>query len=62
MYRPTIKQLAHEAGVSLGTVSLALNASGPVAVAMARRVRDTASRLGYAPSQAGGCWARAAAE
>lgn len=53
MSRPTIRQVAQEAGVSIGTVSRVLNASGPVSPATALRVRAAAAQLGYAPSQAG---------
>lgn len=53
MSRPTIRQVAEVAGVSLGTVSRVLNASGPVAAETALRVRAAAAGLGYQPSQAG---------
>lgn len=53
MPRPTILQVAAAAGVSIGTVSRVMNASGPVGAGTAARVRAAADRLGYAPSQAG---------
>ena len=53
MPRPTIRHVAHEAGVAVGTVSRVLNGSGPVGAATAARVRAVMHRLGYAPSAAG---------
>jgi LacI family transcriptional regulator len=45
----TIKQVAHEAGVSVATVSRVLNDTGPVAEETRRRIRETAERLRYVP-------------
>jgi DNA-binding LacI/PurR family transcriptional regulator len=46
--RVTLKDVAGRAGVSLSTASLVFSGRGPVAEATARRVRDTAARMGYA--------------
>jgi DNA-binding LacI/PurR family transcriptional regulator len=51
--RVTIRDVADQAGVSIGTVSLALSDNPDVADATKERVRDTAMRLGYQPSAAG---------
>ena len=53
MPRPTIRHVAQEAGVAIGTVSRVLNGSGPVGAATAARVRAAMHRLGYVPSAAG---------
>lgn len=45
----TIKQVAHEAGVSVATVSRVLNDTGPVAADTQRRVREVSERLRYFP-------------
>jgi LacI family transcriptional regulator len=45
----TIKQVAHEAGVSVATISRVLNDKGPVAAETQRRVREVAERLRYFP-------------
>lgn len=45
----TIWQVAHEAGVSVATVSRALNDKGPVGEATRRRVHEVAARLRYTP-------------
>jgi DNA-binding LacI/PurR family transcriptional regulator len=45
--RVTIHEVAREAGVSITTVSHALNGKGVVAAATRQRVLDTAERLGY---------------
>jgi len=50
--RVTIREVAREAGVSVATVSRVLNASGPASAAVARRIRDVAARLDYAPNEA----------
>lgn len=46
--RPTLADVALEAGVSLSTASLAFSGSKPVSEATLRRVRDAAVKLGYA--------------
>ena len=53
MSRPTIRDVAREALVAVGTVSRVLNGSGPVRDDTAIRVRDAMDRLGFVPSQAG---------
>jgi LacI family transcriptional regulator len=45
----TIWQVAREAGVSVATVSRALNNKGPVGDATRRRVQEVATRLRYVP-------------
>jgi LacI family transcriptional regulator len=47
--RPTIQDVAREAGVSPSTVSRALNGSGYAAADVRRRVWDAAERIGYVP-------------
>jgi DNA-binding LacI/PurR family transcriptional regulator len=49
--RPTIKDVARHAGVSVSTVSYALNDSGPVAPDKRARVLAAVQQLGYAPNQ-----------
>ena len=52
MNRPpsiTIRDVAREAGVSLATVSRALNATAQVTAETRSRVREVANRLGYVP-------------
>ncbi len=49
--RTSLRQLASELGLSLGTVSKALNARPGVSHATAQRVRETAQRLGYVPDR-----------
>ncbi|HEX2909472.1 MAG TPA: LacI family DNA-binding transcriptional regulator [Chloroflexia bacterium] len=51
--RATIHDVAREAGVSTGTVSLALSDNPAVAKATKKRVREIANRLNYSPSAAG---------
>lgn len=46
-----IKDLARECGVSVATVSRALNGHPEVSVETRRQVREAAERLGYRPSQ-----------
>lgn len=46
----TIKDVAKEAGVSVGTASYALNGTGPVSQEKLQRVQDAAKRLGYVPN------------
>lgn len=46
--RPTLKDVAAHAGVSLSTASLVFSGRGPVAPATAARVQDAAAALGYA--------------
>lgn len=48
----TIKDVAREAGVSVATVSRAINGQGAVAPAVRERVLAVAQRLDYAPHQA----------
>jgi DNA-binding LacI/PurR family transcriptional regulator len=48
--RVTIKHIAKEAGVSLGTVSHVINGSIPVRPVMRRRVIEAIRNLGYQPS------------
>ena len=45
----TIKQVAHQAGVSVATVSRVLNDKGPVAEETRQRIREVAERLRYVP-------------
>lgn len=45
--RPTIRDVAREAGVAIGTVSDAINGKGRVDPKTRTRVRDVAHRLGY---------------
>ncbi len=48
--RPTIKDVAKQAGLSLSTVSLVINKSGHVSKATRKRVLDVIDKLGYHPS------------
>ncbi len=48
----TIRDVAREAGVSVATVSRALNSSGPVKASTLTRVRDVARRLHFSPNTA----------
>ncbi|MED5803829.1 LacI family DNA-binding transcriptional regulator [Gordonia sp. Z-3] len=50
--RPTIKDVAEHAGVSVSTVSYVLNDSGPVAADRRTRVLDAVRVLDYSPNQA----------
>ncbi len=47
-----IARLAHELGISTGTVSRALNGKPDVSESTRKRVLETARRLGYAPNHA----------
>ena len=49
--RPTIRDVAHRAGVSIGTVSFALNGTGPVGSDARNRVLAAAAELGYRSNQ-----------
>ena len=48
--RPTMKDVAKHAGVSVSTVSYVLNNSGPVAFARRARVMDAVRMLNYTPN------------
>jgi LacI family transcriptional regulator len=48
----TIRDVAHQAGVSLATVSRVLNGSATVDPEMTRRVQEVAAQLKYQPSRA----------
>ncbi len=48
--RPTITDVAAQAGVSISTVSLVMNGKGAVADTTRQRVQTAARRLGYTPS------------
>jgi DNA-binding LacI/PurR family transcriptional regulator len=50
--KPTIVDIAREAGVSISTVSRVINRSMPVADETSRRVRDTIDRLQFNPNSA----------
>ncbi len=50
--KPTIIDIAREAGVSISTVSRVLNNSMPVAEETSRRVLETVRRLEFSPNQA----------
>jgi LacI family transcriptional regulator len=50
--RPTIKDVAERAGVSIATVSRALNDKGDVSGPTRERVREVARAVGYAPDPA----------
>ncbi|CAM3636084.1 LacI family DNA-binding transcriptional regulator [Deinococcus frigens] len=50
--RPTIDDIAHESGVSTGTVSRVLNGHSTVAARTRDRVQEVIARLGYAPDPA----------
>lgn len=49
--RPTMKDVAEHAGVSLSTVSYVLNDSGPVAAERRSRVLDAVRLLDYSPNE-----------
>jgi len=51
--KATIRDVAREAGVGIGTVSRVLTGSGPVAPATRRRVLEVVDRLRFRPSLAG---------
>ncbi len=50
--KPTIRDVAERAGVSIGTVSRALNRAGRVSEAAIKAVEAAAASLGYAPDAA----------
>jgi len=45
--RPTLQDIAKQAGVSVATVSYVLNGTGSVSPGVRKRVRDTAKAIGY---------------
>ena len=49
MTRPTLRGLARELGLSVGTVSRALNGYADISAATRERVREAADRVGYDP-------------
>jgi LacI family transcriptional regulator len=49
--RPSIREVAREAGVSITTVSHALSGKRPVSGTTRRRIQSAARRLGYRPNQ-----------
>jgi LacI family transcriptional regulator len=51
--RPTLSDVARQAGVSNATASVALNGNGPVSDATRQRVYAAAEQLNYRPLQAG---------
>lgn len=53
MIRVGIRELAAELGMSISTVSRAMNARGEVSAATKERVKAAAERLGYQPNQSG---------
>src|SRR5437870_10467597 len=50
MRRVTIRDVAAEAGVSIGTASKALNGQGKLRTETRERVAEAAQRLGFAPN------------
>ena len=48
----TIREIAKEAGVSLGTVSHVLNRTASVSEEKSRAVLEAVKKLGYKPNQA----------
>ena len=48
----TISEIARHCGVSIATVSKALNRGGDISEATVQRVRQAAQALGYAPNAA----------
>ena len=50
--RPTIKDVAEQAGVSIATVSRALNDKGDVSMETRERIREVARSVGYSPDPA----------
>ena len=50
--RPTIKDVAERAGVSIATVSRALNDKSDVSGSTRERVREVARAVGYTPDRA----------
>ncbi|MGW0694593.1 LacI family DNA-binding transcriptional regulator [Streptomyces sp. NPDC002738] len=49
--KPTLKDVATACGVSIGTVSYALNGKGRLDDATRARIREAADRLGYTPNR-----------
>jgi LacI family transcriptional regulator len=49
---PSLKDLAKECGVSVATVSKALNDQPDIAAATRERIRAAARRMGYLPNAA----------
>jgi LacI family transcriptional regulator len=58
----TIREVAALAGVSISTVSLALNESGPVSPETRRRVSEAAKAIGYTPDPLARSFARGHSE
>ncbi len=52
MLRITIKQIAEQCGVSVASVSKALNNAPDIGIQTAERIRNTAKEMGYYPSAA----------
>ena len=50
---PSLKDLAKECGVSVATVSKALNDQPDIAAATRERIRAAARRMGYLPNASG---------
>ena len=48
----SLKDLARECGVSVATVSKALNGQSDISAATRDRVREAARRMGYVPNMA----------
>ena len=52
MRRPTLEDIAAEAGVSMMSVSRAINGQAGIGPELRRRILETAERLGYRPNRA----------
>ncbi|KQQ55124.1 LacI family transcriptional regulator [Rhizobium sp. Leaf311] len=51
--KPTVKDVARDAGVSIGTVSRVLSKNATVNAGIRQRVEESIARLGYSPSSLG---------